>query len=173
MWKFSLKYFVFLYKYLCKTFNSDQVTSIIDDRNNFILITLKLDNKVITFKDSLRIFPVSLNKLCNIFNVSGKTNNYKIEYNSLDMFNSKRLLREFKHYSLQDSKCLYNALSTAQLDYIEKYNVDITSIVSIPSLAFKIFRLNYLEVNIPLLSKINDRLIRRSYFGGATDIYKC
>ena len=89
------------------------------------------------------------------------------------MFNSKRLLREFKHYSLQDSKCLYNALSTAQLDYIEKYNVDITSIVSIPSLAFKIFRLNYLEVNIPLLSKINDRLIRRSYFGGATDIYKC
>ena len=34
------------------------------------------------------------------------------------MFNSKRLLREFKHYSLQDSKCLYNALSTAQLDYI-------------------------------------------------------
>nr|WVH37974.1 DNA polymerase [Fomes fomentarius] len=139
----------------------------------FILISLKLDDKIITFKDSLRIFPVKLNELCNIFNIKGKTNDYKIEYNSLDLFNNSQLLREFKSYAIQDSKCLYKALLIAQNEYISKYNVDITSIVSIPSLAFKIFRLNYLKVNIPILSKMNDRLIRRSYFGGATDIYNC
>lgn len=164
---------IFLYKYLSKMFNPDQINSIIDDKNNFILINLKLKNINITFKDSLRIFPVSLNELCKIFNVRGKTSEYKIEYNSLDLFKNSDKLTKFKSYARQDSKCLYESLLIAQEKYINKYGVDITSIVSLPSLALKIFRLNYLKVNIPILSKGHDNFIRRSYFGGATDIYQC
>ena len=41
-----------------------------------------------------------------------------------------------------------------------------------PSLALKIFRLNYLKINIPILSRFNDAYVRKSYFGGAVDIFK-
>lgn len=146
---------------------------IIDVDNKFISITLKLDNQTFVFKDSMRIFTCSLNELCEVFNVTGKLSIYKDEYNSFDLFNKPILLREFIDYALQDSISLYNALYKAQLGYHSKYKVDITTIVSAPSLAFKIFRLNYLDKDIPILSPSNDNFIRLSYYGGSTDIYKC
>ena len=51
------------------------------------------------------------------------------------------------------------------------YNVDIVSILSTSSLGLKIFRTNFLNVNIPILSKKNDSFIRDAYYGGATDYY--
>jgi len=43
--------------------------------------------------------------------------------------------------------------------------VDITSVVSISSLAMKIFRINYLEVDIPILNHNEDNFIRKGYYG--------
>ena len=37
----------------------------------------------------------------------------------------------------------------------------------------KIFRSQFLKINIPVPSPMNDMLIRKSYFGGATNIYEC
>ena len=127
----------------------------------------------ITFKDSLRIFPVSLNELCKIFNVEGKLGSYINEFNSFSLFNDATLLHKFINYAVQDSRSLHLCLSSAQKAYFAQYGVDITSIVSIPSLALKIFRLKYLDKDIPILSGLHDSYIRRSYQGGATDIYKC
>ena len=64
-------------------------------------------------------------------------------------------------------------MKVAQQLYIELYNIDITSIVSMSSLSLKIFRLNFLKHDIPILSQNIDNYIRNSYFGGAVDIYKC
>ena len=50
--------------------------------------------------------------------------------------------------------------------------MDINTIVSVSSLALKIFRTNYLETDIPILTFYNDKFIRKSYYGGATDYYK-
>jgi NAD-dependent dihydropyrimidine dehydrogenase PreA subunit len=106
-----------------------------------------------------------------VFTVKGKTSTYKREYNNLDMFKNKYLLNDFINYSKQDSVALYNALLKAQKQFIDLHNVDINTIVSISSLALKIFRTNYLEIDIPILNSNNDKFIRNSYYGGATDYY--
>ena len=164
------------------SYKPSEVSTIIDTQNKFILITLQLPNVKITFKDSYRIFPVSLPELCQVFGVKGKTNQYKLAYNDLNLLSQVKLesltpgetnplLREFVEYSKQDAKALYDALVKAQEQFMSTHNVDITSILSITSLALKIFRTNYLETPIPILKTNQDNFIRKSYFGGATDYY--
>ena len=90
------------------------------------------------------------------------------------MFDNKIILNEFLEYSKQDSFALYNALNKAKFFYLEKYFIDICTILSASSLSLKIFRTNYLDINIPILKNNVDHFIRKSYLGGggATDYYK-
>jgi len=77
--------------------NKHKVSTIIDQHNKFISITLKTkDGSTIIFKDSFRIFPVSLNQLCNIFHVEGKVSKYNIKFNTLDVLNNNYLLKKFR-----------------------------------------------------------------------------
>ena len=102
----------------------------------------------------------------------GKLSKYKDEYNDLNVFRNPILLNELLDYAIQDSVALFNALSNAQELYIQYYVIDITDIVSTSSLSLKIFRSKYLDCNIPILKGSIDLFIRKSYFGGATDVYK-
>jgi hypothetical protein len=151
----------------------NEIQSLIDQHNKFILIKYKN----ITFKDSMRIFNVSLNDLCKNFGglySQGKISEYKKEFNSLDMFDNLELFSLFKEYSLNDSVCFSRtakALATAQEHYIKNYQVDITSIYSTSTLSLKIFRQHHLKDPIPILKRSEDAFIRESYFGGATDYY--
>ena len=163
---------LFLFKALSNYYHPKLLKTIIDDSNSFIIISLQLKNYKLTFKDSLRIFPVSLKKLCEIFKVEGKLFDYKKEFNNLNIFKNDLLLNEFINYSKKDTIALYNALIEGQKDFFRLHNVDITTIVSISSLALKIFRTNYLKNDIPILKNNEDLFIRKSYFGGATDYYK-
>ena len=126
----------FIYKALSEISNPNQVNTIIDNKNKFILITFKHDNNESTPKelrnkikfkwlDSYRIFPVKLDDLCKVFNNEGKLNSYKIEYNSINLFYNKILLEEFKNYSLQDSIALLETLIKAQLIYMKDFNINI------------------------------------------------
>jgi hypothetical protein len=161
----------FLYKGLSNKFAPDQISCLIDNHNKFIQITLQVDKVKVIFKDSYRIFPVSLNDLCEILGVKGKTSTYKPEYHQITLFNNLKLLSEFKEYSLQDSKALFNCMVKLQEMYLTFYNVDICSILSTSTLSLKIFRSKYLNVDIPVLKRRDDNFIRMSYFGGATDYY--
>ena len=163
---------VFLQKFVSRYFDNSNVDIIIDDSKSIISITVKINGKTLVFLDSLRIFPVSLDNLCKVFNVPGKIEGYKKEWNNASILDNKELLNELIVYAKQDSQSLYEALKAAQDLYISKYKVDITSIVSMPSLANKIFRLNFLDKNIPIITGFNDMFIRNSYYGGADDIYK-
>src|ERR1700731_1749841 len=140
--------------------------------SKIFLINLKLKNSLISFKDSYRIFPISLDKLCELFKVKGKIFKYKQEFNNINILKNNKNFNSFIKYSKQDSKCLFNSLIKAQKEFIKLHNVDITSVVSISSLAMKIFRINYLEVDIPILNNNEDNFIRKAYYGGATDYYK-
>lgn len=162
----------FIYKSLSERFKPEFVRTIIDHHNKFINITLNIDSGKTIYLDSYRIFSVSLNELCKVFNVPSKTNTYKIEYNSFEVFNNPVLFKEFKTYAKQDSISLLNALLKAQEIYLRDFNIDITTIVSTSSLSLKIFRSRFLNVNIPILKGNVDHFIRRSYFGGGTDYYK-
>ena len=157
-------------------FKPDEVSCLIDTQNKFIQITLEIQKQKlkIVFKDSYRIFPVSLIDLCSVLSLEGKTSIYKPEYHQLSLFNkgNEKSLEEFKQYSLQDSNCLYECISKLQEIYINDYCVDITSALSSSTLSMQIFRRNFLKFNIPILKRNCDEFIRKGYFGGATDYYQ-
>jgi len=163
----------FLYKGLIIEFNPTMVNAIIDDSKRFITISLKLDEDyTIVWKDSLRIFPVSLDKLCNTFKIKGKLSNYDIRFNNIDLFNNPRLFHSFKDFAAQDSLALYEALRMAKNIYFRNFRVDITTIFSTSTLSLKIFRRKFLKTNIPILPNEIDSFVRLGYYGGATDYYK-
>jgi hypothetical protein len=167
----------FIYKYLIlysysKGLKPNDVNSLINDDKEFISINLNTEQGLITFKDSYRIFPVSLNKLCDVFHVPGKISKYKKEYNQLDILYNTKLFHEFLEYALQDSKALFDALVSARSIYRDKYKVDICSILSTSTLSLKIYRQHFLKTYIPILTGVEDGFIRSAYYGGATDIYK-
>lgn len=80
----------FILKYLSYIYEGDRVSSIIDDSNKFIQISLNINkgkskdkSNFIKFKDSYRIFPISLNKLGDVFNSGvGKYSKYNLLFNS-------------------------------------------------------------------------------------------
>src|SRR5579859_2539726 len=108
--------------------NIDKVNSIIDDLHRFIGIDIVYKETKLIFKDSLRIFPVSLQELCNTFEIEGKLYPYNLEFNKISLFENKDLLEQFIAYSLQDSICLLKALTKAQNIYIEEHKVDLATI---------------------------------------------
>lgn len=149
------------------------VETIIDHQNKFILIKVQCGPNTVTFKDSYRIFPCSLNELCNIFGVDGKLSAYKKEFNSVAVLSDQTALSELIEYNRVDCTALRSALVKAQASYLADYKVDIATIVSTSSLALKIYRTLFQPVDIPILilSKNQDTFIRQAYFGGATDVY--
>jgi hypothetical protein len=157
----------FLYKGLMNNYNPENISSIIDESNSFI--SIKLDDKFsFEWKDSLRIFPISLDKLCKTFGVEGKLITCNIKFNSLELFNSPKTWGLFKRYSLQDAKALYYALYYAQFTYFNKFGVDIESVYSTATLSLKIFRSKFLDKDIFILPQHIDLFIRQGYFGGGT-----
>jgi hypothetical protein len=163
----------FIYKGLSEQMEPKFVNTIIDNHNRFITIQMKNKINQIKWLDSYRIFSVSLNELCEVFNVDGKLSKYNPKFNSLDtLLTDEKLFTQFKQYAIQDSKALLKALLNAQEIYLRDFNIDITSIVSTSSLSLKIFRTKFLNVDIPILKGSTDRFIRNSYFGGGCDYYR-
>lgn len=90
----------FLFKGLSNYAEPEDVSTIIDDSNKFIVIGLDespiipeglSDDEIVSdiptgysvkFKDSYRIYSVSLNSLCKVFDVPGKLTKYDSTFNS-------------------------------------------------------------------------------------------
>ena len=161
----------FLYKGLLNHYSPEHISSLIDDTNTFISIK---NNGVplIEWKDSLRIFPISLDKLCKMFLVEGKVMPYSKHFNNIDLFNHKQILESFIAYSKQDAKALYEALNAAQFIFFDKFKVDIETVYSTATLALKVYRTHFQKESIYILPASKDYFIRKGYFGGGTDVYK-
>jgi hypothetical protein len=164
-------YFIFKGLLELPNVNINKVNSIIDELHRFISISIDWKDTSIIFKDSLRIFPISLKELCKTFEVEGKLFPYSPEFNKISLFENEDLLIQFMDYSKQDSICLLKALSKAQNTYINEHKVDIASIWSTSTLSFKIFRLNFLNIEIPTLTNKLDSVLRLAYLGGSTDYF--
>jgi hypothetical protein len=162
-----------LIKYSKKEGRLDSVKCLIDTDKSFISIKYLYNDKgeSITFQDSLRLFGVSLKKLCKVYNVEGKLSDYNIEFNKLDILDKPEQLSLLRLYSVQDSKCLYDALKKAQEIYFNNYSVDISKVLSTASLSKKIFRTHFMDNPIPSLNGMTDAFVREGYFGGGTDVY--
>jgi hypothetical protein len=165
----------FLFPGLLQFYAPEQVESLIDKDNNFIQIALNDKDVSYIWKDSFRLFPISLKELAKTFKSEyNKLHDYNPNYNTINLFNdeNKNDFNQFLEYSLFDSLALLDSMLNAQSIYIEKYNVDIGTVFSTSTLSLKIFRSNFLHCDIPALNKKEDSFIRRGYYGGATDYYK-
>nr|YP_009493115.1 DNA polymerase 2 [Ganoderma leucocontextum]AWJ63910.1 DNA polymerase 2 [Ganoderma leucocontextum] len=163
---------IFLSRFVNAYYPTNKVETIVDAYNKYVTIRVVINDKTFVFMDSLRIFPVSLQSFCKLFSVEGNLTPYNPKWNKPTILEDKYEMKELVKYAGKDSAALYKALKEAQLTYIDKYGVDITSVVSLPALAMKILRLNFLRTPIPILTGFNDYFVRKSYFGGAVDIYK-
>lgn len=66
-------------------------------------------------------------------------------------------------------------MTKAQQYYLDKYQIDIAKLYSLPSLALKIYRAHFMPQDIkgiPTMKSYIDGFIRKGYIGGAVDIYK-
>jgi len=179
---------LFLFKALFDYFPPAKIKPLMDPDHRFINILAEYPDGVkIEWKDSYRIFPVSLNDLCSNFGVEGKAGDYLPEFNSFDLLlgskspakgcptAKQQLLNKFKRYSLADSEALLRALLVAQQHYFNEFQVDIMSIYSTASLAMKVFRQKFFPNHvqeIPILKGNVDVFVRQAYLEGAVDVYK-
>jgi DNA polymerase type B, organellar and viral len=109
--------------------------------------------------------------------IQDKNNNFiYIKIFNIKFINSHRIfpINELELIDLFKGKDLYESLYKAQSYYFERFHLDITTIVSTGNLAFKLFRINFLNKNmsIPILDKTLSLNIRQSYFGGAVHVFK-
>jgi hypothetical protein len=163
----------FLYKALLKHYNIKNVTSLIDDTNSFISISLN-DLINIEWKDSLRIFPMKLSSLSKMFLADDHKLTYNLKFRNLKSLfeDDLDLFNQFINYSKQDAKILYLSLRNAQMLYFNQFKIDIETVYSTATLSLKIFRTNFMDKSIFILPSNIDGFIRNAYYGGGTDVYK-
>ena len=98
----------------------------IDKNQKFVSIELHVANMVIIWKDSLRLFPLSLADLTKTMGLIGKTEPYnKEDFGSLDLFDNPTLLQRFKDYSLQRCfvplQCFINSTGPLSIGIPSRY----------------------------------------------------
>ena len=160
--------------YISITYNGEIIDTSLDSNKHLIEKWTKKDkenNKYkIEFKDSCRLFPVTLDQLCKVFEVKGKISKYNPAFNEISLFKDTTIFEQFKQYAKQDTVALFNALTKARELYGTDWDVDIIHCYSSANLSLRIFRHEFMENMkdyICVLSNSQDRLVRKSYFGGA------
>lgn len=167
-----------------------------------INLTFQKDNIKLHFRDSYLLLPLSLQKLCEGFNVETKAifpilfpNKNNLEYIGLlpeyKYFNNSLTLLEYETfkkkyintvwdlkkesilYCEQDVKSLYLVIQTFYNKIEELFNINIHNYPTLPSLALAIYRTHYLKNNkIPIISGDMFDFFQQGYTGGCVDMYK-
>jgi hypothetical protein len=186
---------VFLMKHLI---SYGEVTPLIHD-GKLMSITLKTTSgKIIKFKDSYLLLPLSLRQLCVAFGVSIPKGYFPFNLNdifytgvlpkfeywtglSLSTYEGLSLEHKNKFWSFKleaikycelDCKCLYELLVKFSELIFTNFEVDIHKVLTLPSLAMKIYKIHYMPKDsiYQLLGNVG-AAIRESYTGGAVDVY--
>ena len=85
--------------------------------------------------------------------------------------NKWNLKKETLNYCIRDCVSLYQILIKFINLIYDMFGVDVLKCPTLPSLAFRIFRLNYLFEEIPMLNKAIYQDLVKAYFGGHVDMY--
>jgi hypothetical protein len=154
-----------------------------------------IDGKTIIFKDSYLLLPLSLRSLCKAFQVE-TTKGYfpfkvrnifysgvipKFEYWTGISLSDYRLIKDNnigKLWSFQieaikycklDCKSLHEILTKFNQLIFNEFNINIHSVLTLPSLAMRIYKTNFMpkDTIYQLLGRI-EHDIRQSYTGGGT-----
>jgi hypothetical protein len=154
-------------------------------------------DKTIIFKDSYLLLPTGLKGLCKQFNILDPKGWFPIKFNSvlykgaLPAFEAWNITIEeyetlikkytgkvwnFKEEALKycklDCKCLHEILTQFNKLMFNNFKLNVHNVLTLPALAMKIYKSNFMPDNslYQLHGKI-EREIRKSYTGGAVDVY--
>lgn len=182
---------------------SDHIKPIIKN-GKFIDIKFSFGKYKIYFRDSYLLLPISLSNLSKSFNVENKSifpylfvNNINVPLNYEGIvpaynyftkitkeeysvyyknFSSKlwNLKNEIIKYCNQDVITLHQIINKFSIEIFDLFRLDIVKYPTLSSLAFAIFRSNFLKKHkIPLITRkeiYND--FKVGYTGGSVDVYK-
>jgi hypothetical protein len=162
---------------------------------NIYNITVKFNDKVIIFKCSYKILPMSLEKIAHLFKIGNKMTfpynfvnknnlNYIGDVPHKSYFNSNEDYELYNktqnNFSMQEYTVLYcknDVLITVNFlnnikTILKDFKINISTINSAPSLALKIFDkvFNKNKIKLSYNSTI-DKIARNSYFGGRCEVY--
>ena len=173
----SLKEKIFVYFHNLGSFDGIFIMKYINDyeiidkkfnaviRNNRIY---KIIINNITFLDSMLLLNESLDKLAIKI-----LNERKIFINYNKMSNYKTCIdnkEEIIKYLYKDVKILYDLIVIFKNKFKQLFGIDITFNFTIPSIAMRIFRQNYLNEDIYIPKDSEYEFIRKSYKGGLNNI---
>ena len=157
-------------------------------------------SKTVIFKDSFLLLPLSLRKLCSAFNVINPKGYFPFKFTNIFYKGLLPLIEYWKDitqmeydslhlqfpggnwsfkdesikYCKLDCQCLFDVLiKFNELIFNEfKLNVNNSSTFTLPSLAMRIYKSQYMPKNTiyQLLGRV-EKDIRQSYTGGAVDVY--
>ena len=82
------------------------------------------------------------------------------------------LRSETVKYCVQDCRTLYQIMLKFNELIFTKFGVTIKKYPTLPSIAFGIYRSNYMSKDIPKLTGDIYNFIKKSYTGGAVDVYR-
>lgn len=129
---------------------------------------------VLRFRDSLTLLPASLASLADTFCPEcGKKG--QIDHSSVQIENLISKREEVLTYMIQDIRLLGGIMLRAQDLFFRYYQVDITTSLTLSSLAMNIFRLIYYDPKafpIYIPNRNADVFIRSGYYGGHSDVYQ-
>ena len=163
-----------------------------------IIQTGQYKGKTIIFKDSMLLLPLGLRKLCGAFGLVVPKGYFpfklvdifytgvlpKFEYwTGIDLGIYESLVSESKNkiwsfkdeaikYCKLDCACLHEILIKFNELIFSSFNVDAHKSLTLPALAMRIYKTNYMPENTiyQILGPI-EAAIRESYSGGAVDVY--
>lgn len=193
---------IFLYSYIIN-YSETSVKPILKDGKFIVLDIEfgNITKYKVYFKDSFLLLSSSLAKLSKSFNVNytkdifphkfvNKDNlNYIGEVPTIDFFNgiSTTEYNEYKSrfnnnwnleseaikYCELDCKALFEVISNFAIKINQKFNVDVSSTPTLPSVAMKTYRTSFIPDGIKI-SKIGGKMfdnIHNAFYGGHVDMY--
>jgi small nuclear ribonucleoprotein (snRNP)-like protein len=189
---------IFLWSYLTKYGKVDPLE--FNDKLICIKVKLNMygyKNKTIIFKDSYLLIPASLRELCKTFKLTESKGIFPFKFNNIYYKGSLPKFEHFTNITLEEYTLIKNQCNTiwnfkeeaikyCKLDcetlhkiltkfnelIYNKWKINIHKTLTLPSLAMKIYKSHYMPKDtLYQLHSLVEKNIRKSYTGGAVDVY--
>lgn len=152
-------------------------------RDSYLLLPLSLEKLGFSFKvkNIKTKFPIhSLNYLPLDYKGSLPSKNYFLNEKDFEEYNKTHkgewvLRKELLKYCENDVISLYQVIEKFSLEIFRLYRIDIFKYMTLSSIAFAIFRSNFMSEDNLKIAKITGEMfedIYKSYKGGIVDMYK-
>lgn len=160
----------FDFNFLLQNNLKDFEIDIIRSGSRLIQISFKKNKQIWKFKDSFCFLPFSLKKICKNFGT--KTIKGEFEHEKVKKYNYMEFYSEWSDYLKNDCVSLYESINIFNSYIYNKYGISIENNITLAQLSMKIFRKNFLKIEIPNYSTKTEEDIRKSYYGGRTEVFK-